>query len=56
MSRVRVVLNYVDIAITIRDIKMANSFVEVHSKTKQLEEMLDKASKEEDAEFLTGRG
>ncbi|MHA1949997.1 MAG: hypothetical protein ACW987_09000 [Candidatus Thorarchaeota archaeon] len=54
MSRVRVTLNYVDIAVSIRDIKLAETFEEVVDKTNRLERILDEAAKQKEAEFLNG--
>ncbi len=54
MSRVRVVLNYVDIAILIMNIKKADTFTEVVTQTNRLEAIFEKATKQEDAVFLKG--
>jgi hypothetical protein len=54
MSRVRVTLNYVDIAVSIRDIKLAETFEDVVKRTNKLEEILDEAAKQKEAEFLNG--
>jgi hypothetical protein len=55
MSRVRVVLNYVDLACVIRDIKVADSFQLVVEHTNRLEKILDDATKQKGAEFLNER-
>jgi hypothetical protein len=54
MSRVRVILNYVDIAIAIRDIKLAETFEDVVKTANRLEGILDDATKQEGVEFLKG--
>lgn len=52
MSRVRVILNYVDMAHLLTDIKKAETFSEVVLRTNRLETVLDKAAQNKDAEFL----
>lgn len=54
MSKVRVTLNYVDVAISIRDIKLADTFEEVVERTNKLEKILDDAAKQKEAEYLNG--
>jgi hypothetical protein len=56
MSRVRVVLNYIDVAILCRNIKVADTFEEVVKQTNRLEKILDDATKQKGAEFLNERG
>jgi hypothetical protein len=55
MSRVRVVLNYIDVACSLRDIKLADSFEDVVKHTNRLEKILDDATKQEGVEFLNDR-
>jgi hypothetical protein len=55
MSRVRVVLNYVDIAVIIRDIKLAETFEDVVKRTNILEDVLNDATKQDGVEFLKGK-
>lgn len=52
MSRVKVILNYVDVACAIRDIKKAETFVDVVDKANKLEKLLEDAANQKEAEFL----
>ena len=52
MSRVRVTLNYVDMAHLLTDIKKADTFTDVVLRTNRLETALDLAAQREDAVFL----
>jgi len=55
MSRVRVTLNYIDIALCLRDIKLAETFEDVVQRTNRLEAILDSAAKHKEAEFLQAK-
>ena len=56
MSRVRVTLNYVDLAHLLIDIKKADTFSDVVVRTNRLESVLDNAAKDKSAEFLNEDG
>jgi hypothetical protein len=54
LSKVRVTLNYVDLAHLLVDIKKSDTFEEVVIRTNRLEAVLDEAAKDKNAEYLKG--
>jgi hypothetical protein len=56
MSKVRVTLNYVDVAHLLTDIKKADTFEEVVVRTNRLESILDAAAQDKTAEFINEDG